>query len=65
MTHKKVMTILVYPDIMAVDSLSLAPFTVIHKIGAVSEANLKLQESTLAKNINKLNIFSCPDNIYI
>ena len=36
MSGKKVLSLLVYIDVMKVDSLSVSPFKIIHKIGLVN-----------------------------
>ena len=64
MKGKRVMAIITFTDVMAVDSLNLEPFKVIHKLDAVSKAGLK-QPSNIASEVSKLKLFSCPANLYM
>ena len=64
MTGKRVMTIISFTDVMAVDSLNLEPFKIIHKIEAVDKAGLK-HPSNIGSELTKLKLFSCPANLYM
>ena len=64
MAGKRVMAIITFTDVMAVDSLSLDPFKIIHKLDAVTKADLK-QPTNIGSELSKLKLFSCPANLYM
>ena len=64
MTGKRVMAIITFTEVMTVDSLSLEPFKVIHKLDAVTKADLK-QPSNISAELSKLKMFHCPSNLYM
>eukprot|EP00092_Neocalanus_flemingeri_P004663 GFUD01005027.1.p2 GENE.GFUD01005027.1~~GFUD01005027.1.p2 ORF type:complete len:237 (-),score=82.82 GFUD01005027.1:390-1100(-) len=64
MSGQQALLLMAFTEVLAVDSLALAPFTVCHKIGAVTKAGVK-KVANIGAELSKLKVISCDDSLYM
>ena len=64
MAGQKAMLIMAYTEVLVVDSLTLAPFSVCHKLGAVTKAGIK-KVANIGGELSKLKMLTSDDSLYM
>ena len=64
MAGMKALLVVSFTEVLAVDSLTLAPFTVCHKIGAVAKAGVK-KVANIGAELKQMKLISCDDSLYM
>jgi hypothetical protein len=64
MAGQKAMMVMAFTEVLVVDSLTLEPFNVCHKLGAVSKAGIK-KVANIGEGLRKFKLQTSDDSLYM